>query len=342
MNDLVIINEMKCFFKSEIYKGRLLNWGIFYDHINKFGLSDEIITQLKTWFISINEFQVLKSIPDQTEEVFIHNADTCYIKNANHTGHFDHDYTQEDIELMLLLLSIQKEQNWNYSNPFVSFNTNIFNRPYRVTLIHHSLDPEKQTKAFFRVLNKDPISLDTFNYSYKLKELVQKKKNILIAGSTGSGKTTLINSLLTQTDPSEHSIILEDTYELVSPSSRTSRLISDHIGLDELLSYSLRMSPDRIVLGEIRSKEVLTYILGMNTGHKGMITSIHSNSAKDSLLRMATLYATYADSKMNYEMILKLVCSNIDYVIYLENKQITEIIEVYGAEGSNTFYDNAV
>ena len=111
------------------------------------------------------------------------------------------------------------------------------------------------------------------------------------------------------------------------------------ISLDKLLTYSLRMSPDRIILGEIRSEEILTFILGMNTGHKGIISSIHANNAKDALNRLAMLYSTYANSNINYAMVLKLICSNIDYVVYIENKKIVEIIEVFGSEGMNVFFD---
>lgn len=342
ITDLEKEKGIKLFFKTELDKGRILDWGQFYDYISQQDPSIELLDKVQKWFNNILEVKLLDDVPNKSEEVFIHSADSCFIKNYATTSVFEHDFIQEDIDLTLNYLSIKNGQNWNYLNPYVSFNVSINKHSYRATFIHYSLNPEKVNKAFFRILNKEPIDLKKYNYSNKLSELVKQKKNILIAGSTGCGKSTLLNSLLAETKDTEHIVILEDTYELRSPNERTSRLLSGHKKLDELLSYCLRMSPDRIILGEIRAREVLTYILGMNTGHKGMISSIHANTAKDALSRMAILYATYAPTKMNYEMILKLICSNIDYVVYIENKKIKEIIEVFGSEGSNVFYDTAV
>lgn len=340
-SDFELEMKIKNFFISELYKGHIIEWEHLYQHIESFNICKNLIGKIERWFHSIKNVNLLKSIPSKTEEIFIHNADTCFIKDHNLTKIFDHDFTQEDIDLTLFYLTLKHGKNWNLLNPYISFNINLNEKSYRATFIHQSLNPEGFHKAFFRVLNKDVIAISHYNHSEILKKLVQDKKNILVAGSTGSGKTTLLNSLLSLTSTDEHTVILEDTYELRSPNPRTSRLLSGNKELDELLSYTLRMSPDRIILGEIRAKEVLTFILGMNTGHKGVITSIHANSAKDALSRVAILYATYTSSKINYETILKLICANIDYVVYMENKKIMEIIEVFGSESSNIFYDTA-
>jgi Flp pilus assembly CpaF family ATPase len=174
--------------------------------------------------------------------------------------------------------------------------------------------------------------------------MVRDKKNILIAGSTGSGKTTLVNSLISNIPKSDHVLVLEDTKELISPHEHTTRLLSntDHNqSLDTLLTYGLRISPQRIILGEMRSHEVQTFILAMNTGHNGMMTTLHANSAKDSISRAAMMFMMYGNSNLSYEMALKLICQNIDHVIYIENKKIIEIIDVYGSEKSNIFFDKA-
>lgn len=332
-------SKMKDYFITELNKGHILDWGQFYQHISQENISKSLLSKIQRWFDSIIKVRLLDGVNDDAEEVFIHNADSCFIKLNSCTNPFEHDFTQEDIDLTLFYLTLKQGKNWNLLNPYISFNIDINSKAYRATFIHQSLNPEGHHKAFFRILNSELIPIDSFDHSSTLIHLIQNKKNVLIAGSTGSGKTTLLNSLLSLTNHKEHTIILEDTYELSSPNQRTSRLLSGQKELDELLSYSLRMSPDRVVLGEIRAKEVLTFILGMNTGHKGMLSSIHANSAKDALSRVAILYATYASTKISYEMILKLICSNVDYVVYIENKKIIEIIEVFGAESSNIFFD---
>ena len=342
ISDIELEQKMKEYFVNELNKGRIIDWSYFYQYIAQFELSTSLITKIEKWFNNIVNIRLLDGVTADAEEVFIHNADSCFIKFHSFTNPYEHDFTQEDIDLTLFYLTLKNGQNWNLLNPYISFNITLNDNVYRATFIHQSLNPEGHNKAFFRILNKEVIDINSYDHAPLLMSLIQKKKNILVAGSTGSGKTTLLNSLLALTDKTEHTIILEDTYELRSPNSRTSRLLSGHKELDELLSYSLRMSPDRVVLGEIRAKEVLTFLLGMNTGHKGMLSSIHANNAKDALARVAILYATYASTKINYEMILKLICSNIDYVVYIENKKIIEIIEIFGAESSNIFFDTAV
>jgi Flp pilus assembly CpaF family ATPase len=103
------------------------------------------------------------------------------------------------------------------------------------------------------------------------------------------------------------------------------------------------MSPERMVLGEIRSHEVTPFIMAMNNGHKGFMSSIHANSASDALHRLALLFCLYSETKsLDFEMVLKLICKNIDIVVYMENKKVVEVIEVLGSEKDNCFYQTVV
>lgn len=339
MNDQKSIIKLKDIISDEIYKGNIFEWKYFKDILDKKEIDEQIKKLLKKWFISINQPEFLINIPQGTEEIFIHHEDSCFIKTNKQVKKIHHDYTQNDINLVLNLISLKMEQNWSYSNPFCSFNYEQGLNRYRVTLVHHSVNPESVNKAFFRVIRNKAICLNHYSQHLMLKKFINDKKNILIAGSTGSGKTTLLNSMISIVNPIEHTVIIEDTYELTNPNERTSRLVAESKSLDTLLTYALRMSPERIILGEIRSNEVLTYILAMNTGHRGIMSSIHSNCAKDALHRLALLYITYAGRNISYELILKMICANIDYVIYMENKKIIEIIEVFGSEHQNIFYD---
>jgi Flp pilus assembly CpaF family ATPase len=100
------------------------------------------------------------------------------------------------------------------------------------------------------------------------------------------------------------------------------------------------MSPDRLIVGEMRSNEVVPFMLAMNTGHKGLMSTIHANSGVDALLRIALLFSLYSENhEIDFSLITKLTCKNIDYVIHMENKIIKEICRVIGAEGETPFYE---
>lgn len=174
--------------------------------------------------------------------------------------------------------------------------------------------------------------------------MIQNKKNILISGGTGSGKTTFLRALLNEVPESEHVIILEDTYEIfVDKINHTSMLAVAEVDkktLKDYCSYALRMTPDRLLIGEMRSTEVVPFLLAMNTGHKGLMSTVHANSAIDAISRMALLFSLYAETKeINFSLITKLVCKNIDYVIHMEDKNIKEIIRVIGSEGETPFFE---
>src|SRR5205085_1219830 len=153
-----------------------------------------------------------------------------------------------------------------------------FGKKYRLSLIHSSTSPLGISKLILRSLSAKPFSLSSFGSAEVLRDLVAKKSNIIVAGSTGSGKTSLLNTLLTDVPNSEHLVILEDTFEIISAHAHETRFISGNTAqtsLKSYLTYSLRLSPDRIILGEMRSHEVIPFLMAMNTGHKGLMGTIH-------------------------------------------------------------------
>ena len=142
----------------------------------------------------------------------------------------------------------------------------------------------------------------------------------------------------------EHIIVLEDTYEILNQHpSQTSFLANkeqNNKSLKDYCAYSLRMTPDRLIVGEMRSTEVVPFLLAMNTGHKGLMSTIHASSAVDALSRISLLFSLFSDSKdISFSLVTKLVCKNIDYVIHLEHKKITEIARVIGSDAETPFYE---
>ena len=100
------------------------------------------------------------------------------------------------------------------------------------------------------------------------------------------------------------------------------------------------MKPDRMVMGEIRSQEALNFLLQMNTGHQGMMATIHANSASDALLRLAWLFCFYSPKdSFPFDMVLKMICKNINLVIHMKDKKIESCIKVLGSEDETPYYE---
>lgn len=124
---------------------------------------------------------------------------------------------------------------------------------------------------------------------------VAERRNILVAGSTGSGKTSLTSALLKQPSVrADRCLVLEDTHEIVIAASDHVRMLtSRYVSMRQLVETSLRMRPDRIILGEIRHEDVATELMrAMNTGHSGCFSTIHANSAHDAIGRIEDLCPT--------------------------------------------------
>lgn len=153
-----------------------------------------------------------------------------------------------------------------------------------------------------------------------IREIASSGESFLIAGPTGSGKTTLLRAMLGET--TERVIAVEDVTELASENiiglqSRSSNVEGQgEIGLDQLVRESLRMRPDRIVVGEVRGSELIAMLQALNTGHRGA-TTIHANSLAQVPERLSTIKADLAISDQSF---FKMVASAFEWVISLETK----------------------
>lgn len=344
-----ILKEFKNKFSEHLDCGAIKS----FDYIKKevlfeLGLEYLIQTQLVEvdfWYKNITGFYFLDSLlnNDELQELIIHTSNKAQIITAA-KSEAEIDIDELDYDLSLKVLAVKHNITWNYSVPFASFDAKLYDLNFRVTLIHKSITSSKFSKVFFRRISKKifPLTGYTEVHAEILKEMVSKKKNIIVAGSTGSGKTSFLSSLISTISSIEHTLILEDTNEIIKSSIFTTKLTAyqnDNKSLMDYMTYSMRMSPDRIILGEIRSKEIVPFILAMNTGHNGLMASIHANSAKDTLERMCLLFSMFSENKdINYVTILELITKNIDYVIFLEDKKITEIIELLGNDGKYPIY----
>lgn len=150
----------------------------------------------------------------------------------------------------------------------------------------------KPAQQIFRLEDYVGAHMLTEAQSATLKDAIKSKANILIAGGTGSGKTTLANALLAEiADLDERVVILEDTRELCCAAQDVValRTRAGCVSLADLVRSTLRLRPDRIVVGEVRGPEALDLLKAWNTGHPGGIATIHANSAKGALSRLEQL-----------------------------------------------------
>ena len=176
-----------------------------------------------------------------------------------------------------------------------------------------------------------------------LRACVMARANILISGGTGSGKTTLLNVLSGYLPDDERIVTIEDAAELQLRQRHVARLESRPAGPDskevtirDLVISSLRMRPDRLVVGEVRGSEALDMLQAMNTGHDGSITTIHSNSPRDTLSRMETM-VMMAETELTQRAIRDQMASAIDLILHQArlkdgSRKITHITEVQGTE----------
>jgi len=178
-----------------------------------------------------------------------------------------------------------------------------------------------------------------------LEAAVKARLNIIISGGTGAGKTTLLNALSAFISPRERIITIEDAAELQLKQPHVARLETRPPNLEgqgavrqrELLINSLRMRPDRIVVGEVRGEEALDMLQAMNTGHEGSLTTIHANSPRDAVSRLEVM-VTLANASMPLAAIRHQIASAVQLFVQVSrltdgSRRVVNITEVTGMEG---------
>ena len=178
-----------------------------------------------------------------------------------------------------------------------------------------------------------------------LEAAVKAHLNIIISGGTGAGKTTLLNALSSFINSKERIVTIEDAAELQLKQPHVARLETRPPNLEgngavrqrELLINSLRMRPDRIVVGECRGEEALDMLQAMNTGHDGSLTTVHANSPRDATSRLEVM-VSLANSNMQLVSIRQQIASAVNLLVQASrlsdgSRRVTSITEVTGMEG---------
>lgn len=303
-------------------------------------------------FSVIRGFGILDGImsDDSITEVMVNGPDDIFIEKGGKLikldQHFESERRLEDIIQKIVGMAGREV---NQANPIVDTRLPDGSR-VNVVLPPISL---KGAILTIRKFSKTPMTIEqlikygsiTPQIAEVLKLLVEAKYNIFISGGTGSGKTTFLNALSNYIPKDERVITIEDSAELqiagvenlVSLETRNANASgSGAVTIRDLIKSSLRMRPERIVVGEVRGGEALDMLQAMNTGHDGSLSTGHANSTKDMLSRLETMVLQGAEG-LPLEAIRQQIASAVDIIIHLsrlrdKSRKTMEITEIVGYE----------
>lgn len=205
-------------------------------------------------------------------------------------------------------------------------------KEFRLTLIrqeltrnHHHLSLRRHPKSPWTLEKLAEQKWATETEIVKLRKLIEKKKSFLIVGGTGTGKTSLINALLQTIPANERAIVIEDIPEIELPNSSCMKMVTrddpqgllKNIDQGELLRHSLRLRPDRIVMGEIRGAEAKDLLMALATGHGGSFGTLHANDPRQALIRLEMLIQIGAP-QWNLQAVRRLIHLSLDYILVVE------------------------
>ena len=345
----------------EIVSNRLdLTRNISDDEIREV-ISDIVMEQSRQQYMSLNEkktlmegvfnsmrgLDVLQPLVDDPSitEIMINGPHNVFVEQNGRLYKKDVSFgTNEKLENVILNIVSKVNRTVNEANPIVDARLLDGSR-VNVVLPPIALDGPTVT---IRKFPEDPMTMEklisygsiTPEVAELLERMVRAKYNIFISGGTGSGKTTFLNGLSNYIPKDERVITIEDSAELqikgvanlVRMETRNANMEGKgEVTIRDLIRSSLRMRPERIVVGEVRGGEALDMLQAMNTGHDGSLSTGHSNSTKDMLSRLETM--VISGNNIPIDAIRQQIASAIDIIIQLsrlrdKSRRTLEITEV--------------
>lgn len=313
---------------------------------------DQRVSLIQQVYSSIRGFGLLDSIisDDTITEVMINGPENVFIEQNGRLFKLDKQFeSQRRLEDVIQRIVGLAGREVNQANPICDTRlpdgsrVNVVLPP--VALCGPTLTIRKFSKTPMTIEKLIAYGSITQEIADKLEMLVKAKYNIFIAGGTGSGKTTFLNALSNYIPKDERVITIEDSAELqitgvenlVSLETRNANASgAGQITIRDLIKSSLRMRPERIVVGEVRGGEALDMLQAMNTGHDGSLSTGHANSTEDMLSRLETMVLQGA-AGLPLEAIRQQIASAVDIIIHLsrlrdKSRKTMEITEVVGYE----------
>ncbi len=281
-------------------------------------------------------------------EVVINNSKVVFVEREGRFIQLNVQLTKNDILAFIQEVASLNRKVCNAETPVLDGNLpdgsriNIIMEPYAKGC------PAITIRKYLRHIKSFDATPDIFSLTPRwvelLKALVYSRCNIMVSGGTGVGKTTFLNLLLNEIAPAERVITIEDTLELSINLPNMVRLEArgsfdpkgKEVTIRDLVKNTLRMRPDRIIIGETRGGEIFDLLQAMNTGHEGSMSTIHANSTSECLSRFETLFML-AGYDVPYHVVRRQISSAIDFIIQLSrdregNRIVSKISEITGVE----------
>ncbi|RXK00444.1 ATPase [Arcobacter sp. CECT 8986] len=251
----------------------------------------------------------------------------------------DEQLKKEILNDFLIFLANDREQQFNKKNR--SLSTSIPGTNYRVQALHKTALNDQDFSINIRIPPKEIFPIESFKlatnlpYSYDdILNFISDRKNILISGGTGSGKTSLLNTLMKKIDLEERLVIIQDSPELKSKNRNQTSILVDKkdtgtFTYQDAIDAATRLFPERLILGELDTRNTLMSLRLNNTGHAGTISTVHANSAEDALYAMNLNIRFERD--ISDKTITEYISRAIDYIIQIERNKKTnerEIVEI--------------
>ena len=280
-------------------------------------------------------------------EIAINGPDDVYIEKDGGFVPVEIKITKKSIEEFVNQVAVFNQKDIDENSPMFNGNlpdgsrVNIITSPIRLE------GPAITIRRFLKNIQTFESRQGIFGLSPTwvsfLKAAMKAKFNIMVSGGTGVGKTTFMNLLLQETEKHERKVIIEDVRELSVHMPNTIRMESSQLNngrqvtIRDLVKNSLRMRPDRLIIGEIRGEEIFDLLQAMNTGHDGCLATIHANTPRECLLRMESLYLL-SGYEVPFQVIRNQIGRSIDLVIQLKRNRdgvrvvshITEVTDISG------------
>ena len=310
----------------------------------------ELVQNIVDEILGLGPLQTLLRNPE-ISEVMVNRFDKIFIEKKGRITQTDLKFSSEEhLRRTIERIVGQVGRRIDESSPMVDARLSDGSRVNAVVppiaLDGSSLTIRKFSQDPFTV--KDLIATGTLTIPAMelLQNCVAGKFNVVISGGTGSGKTTTLNVLSSFIGSSERIITIEDAAELQLSQPHVVRMESrpvntegkGQVSIRDLVRNSLRMRPDRIVIGEVRDAAALDMLQAMNTGHEGSLTTVHANTSRDALTRIETM-VLMAGMDLPVEFIRQQIVEAIDLIVQQNrmhdgSRRITQITEVVGIEGS--------
>ena len=293
---------------------------------------------------------------EDVSEIMVNGPDDIYIERAGKSMHAEQHFFDDDhIRTVITRIAEADNRRCDEGSPLcdcvlhregATFDGSRVNAVMPIIAVDHPLLTIRKFKNDALRPN-DLLRFGAFDtrMGIFMKALVQGRMNIIIAGGTGTGKTTMLNALSLFIPNDQRIVTIEDTPELFIDKPQVVRLQSrpanaegkGTISIMDLVINTLRMRPDRIVVGECRGAEAFDMLQAMSTGHDGSLTTIHANNPRECVNRLQSMIQL-AGYEMSVHSIRELIASSVDFIVQVRrfpdgSRRVVEITEVAGMQG---------